>query len=53
MGGGRSEEIPLSKAINVLTADLIRLNRMAYFAEKFKTRSYDHGVDIVVKTRTF
>ena len=46
MGGGRSEEIPLSKAINVLTADLIRLKRMAYFAEKFKDLACDHGVQI-------
>nr|VWP02501.1 Reducing polyketide synthase FUB1 (EC (Fusaric acid biosynthesis protein 1) [Ganoderma boninense] len=46
VGGGRSEDIPLSKTINVLTADLIRLKRMGYFADKFKTLAYDHGVDV-------
>ncbi|PIL33491.1 hypothetical protein GSI_04114 [Ganoderma sinense ZZ0214-1] len=45
-GGGRSEEIPISQAINVLTADLIRLKRMAYFAEKFKAFAYDQGANI-------
>ena len=52
MGGGRSEEIPLSKAVNVLTADLIRLKRMGYFAEKFKTLAYDRRVDIAGKEGT-
>nr|VWP02366.1 APH domain-containing protein [Ganoderma boninense] len=46
IGGGRSEEIPLSKATTVLTADLIRIKRMAYFAGKFKVLAYDQGVDI-------
>ena len=49
VGGGRSEEIPLSKANAILTADLIRIKRMAYFAEKFKAVAYDQGVDIAGK----
>lgn len=50
VGGGRSGDIPLSKAIGILTADLIRLMRMAYFAEKFKALAYDQGIDIAGKT---
>ena len=49
VGGGRSEDIPLSNAVNVLTADLIRIKRMAYFAEKFKTLASDRGVPIAGK----
>ncbi|KAI1788424.1 hypothetical protein LXA43DRAFT_1091785 [Ganoderma leucocontextum] len=45
-GGGRSEDIPLSKAVSILTADLVRLKRMAYFADKFRAFAYDQGVDI-------
>ena len=51
IGGGRSEELPLSKTISVLTADLIRIKRMAYFADKFKTVIQDHGMHIAGKMR--
>ncbi|KAM5532479.1 hypothetical protein V8D89_013832 [Ganoderma adspersum] len=46
IGGGRSEELPLSKTISVLTADLIRIKRMAYFADKFKTVANNQGMHI-------
>nr|VWO98094.1 Lysyl endopeptidase (EC (Protease IV) (PvdS-regulated endoprotease) [Ganoderma boninense] len=46
VGSGRSDDIPLSKAVSILTADLIRVKHMAYFAEKFKALAYDHGVDV-------
>nr|VWP01454.1 Lmo1883 protein [Ganoderma boninense] len=46
IGGGRSEDILLPKAVSVLTADLIRLKRMAYFADQFKELARDQGVDI-------
>ena len=46
VGGGRSEKIPIAQAINILTADLIRLKRMAYFAEKFKSLILDEGLDV-------
>ena len=49
VGGGRSEDIPLSRAISVLTADLIRIKRMAYFVEKFKALAYDQAIDIAGK----
>ena len=48
-GEGRSADIPLSKASSILTADLIRIKRMAYFADKFKAAAYDQGVDIAGK----
>ena len=35
----------------MLTADLIRLRRMAYFVEKFKTLAYDFGMDIAGANR--
>lgn len=46
VGSGRSEDIPISQAINVLTTDLIRLKRMDYFAKKFKSLTLDEGIDI-------
>ena len=46
VGSGRSRNIPVSQAISVLTADLIRLKRMAYFAQKFKSLSLEEGIDI-------
>ena len=49
VGGGRSEDILLPKAVSVLTADLIRLKRMAYFADQFKELARDQGVDIAGK----
>ena len=49
IGGGRSEDIPLSQAVRVLTADLIRLKRMAYFADGFKTLANEQGIDIAGK----
>ncbi|KAI1794277.1 hypothetical protein LXA43DRAFT_1091810 [Ganoderma leucocontextum] len=46
VGGGRSEHIPVSQAINALTADLIRLKRMTYFAKKFKSLALEEGINI-------
>ena len=46
VGGGRSNSIPISEAVNLLTADLIRLKRMAYFASKFQLAALDQGIDI-------
>lgn len=46
IGSGRSEHIPVSQAIKILTDDLIRLKRMAYFAEKFKSLVLDAGIEI-------
>lgn len=41
----------------MLTADLIRLKRMAYFATKFKLAALDQGIDIAgqeaLPTRSF
>ena len=51
IGSGRSEELPLSKAISVLTADLIRIKRMAYFADKFKAVADDQQTHIAGKMR--
>lgn len=45
-GSGRSDCVPISDATNLLTADLIRLKRMAYFASKFKSATLDQGIDV-------
>ncbi|KAI1791947.1 hypothetical protein LXA43DRAFT_1135462 [Ganoderma leucocontextum] len=46
VGGGRSEHIPISQAVNALTADLIRLKRMAYFDKKFKLLALEEGINV-------
>ena len=46
IGNGRSRHIPIVDATNNLAADLIRLKRMAYFANKFQSRALDRRVDI-------
>ena len=49
IGNGRSNCIPISDAIENLTADLIRLKRMAYFASRFKLLAQDYQVQIAGK----
>ncbi|KAI1785491.1 kinase-like domain-containing protein [Ganoderma leucocontextum] len=46
VGNGRSDSIPISTAVNMLTADLVRLKRMAYFAGKFQSAALDQGIEI-------
>ena len=53
MGNGRSGDIPVSQCISVLTAELIRLKRMAYFAQKFKSLTLEEGIDVAGSLRKF
>ena len=50
VGSGRSNHIPISQAVSLLTADLIRLRHMAYFAGKFQLDALDQGIDIAGET---
>lgn len=46
IGNGRSDHISILEATGKLTADLIRLKRMAYFAGMFQSAVLELGINI-------